>query len=145
LILGAAWVDRDLIRIKIASVNVPVPPKPERAETIAPATPRALSLTAPWVLSALPGCLIQTSDTTGPRDFVLPHLPPGAAVVAPRSWITYGDCTIIVGGDEAWVRRGPDRFYLPPHVRFFRIGSRLAVLRQDGPGMDLRIYEPAPQ
>ncbi|MBV8490060.1 MAG: hypothetical protein JO199_05960 [Candidatus Eremiobacteraeota bacterium] len=141
----AAWVNRDLIRIKIASVNVPVPPKPGRLQTVAPGTPRPLSISAPWILSALPGCLRQESDTTGPSAYTLAHLPAGAVPVASPVWLTYGDCTIIVGRDEAWVRRGPDRFYVPPHVRFFRAGQQLAVLRQDGPGTDLRVYDPAPQ
>jgi hypothetical protein len=142
--LVAAWVDRDLIRLKLASVYVRVPPKPERALGLAPPSARPLSIEAPWALSVLPACLIQMSDTTGPAAYVLAHLPPGAQAIAPPASLTYGNCTILVRGDEAYVRRGDDRFHIPPRIQFFRAGGALALLRRDGPGMDLRIYQPPP-
>jgi hypothetical protein len=143
--LVAAWVERDLIRFKLASVYLKVPPKSERAQALVAASPRPLSIEAPWALSVLPACLIQMSDTTGPAAYVLAHLPAGARVIAPPASLTYGNCTILLRGDEAYVRRGADRFHIPPHVQFFRAGEALALLRRDGPGMDLRIYQPPPR
>lgn len=140
--LVAVWVNRDLIRIKLASVYAKVPPKTAPAEPATLASPRPLSIEAPWALSALPDCLMQASHTTGPPDYVLAHLPPGARPIPPPATLSYGNCTILVRGDEAYVRRGPDRFHVPPHVQFFRAGDRLALLRRDGPGMDLRVYDP---
>ena len=58
--------NRDLIRIKIAGTNLPMPPKPEGMQTLPPPSSRPLDMTASWILSALPGCLLQRSETTGP-------------------------------------------------------------------------------
>jgi len=142
-IVVAGWMNRDLIRIKIASVYAPAPPKPLPSEGPGRGTPVPLSGDAPWALSALPECLVQISETTGPPDYVLPHLPPGSQPVHPPRTLRYGDCTIFVTGDEATVSRGADRFRIPPKIRFYRTSATLALLRVEGGGMDLRVYQPA--
>ena len=139
----AAWVNRDLIRIKIASVYARVPPKAG-----APGTPErrpagALWGDAPWALSALPECLIQTSESTGPSAYVRARLPAGAAAIVPPATLVYGDCSISIAGDEAYVRRGADRLRIPPRVRFYRAHGVLALVRQTAQGAELRIYQPA--
>ena len=139
----AGWVNRDLIRIKIASVYAPVPPKPQPPNAAGRARNLALGGDAPWALSALPECLIQTSESTGPLWFVRAHLPAGAvAVVAPAS-LKYGDCTIFIVDDEAYVRRGDDRLRIPPRVRFYRSPGVLALLSESSRGNVLRVYQPA--
>ncbi|MEO6835905.1 MAG: hypothetical protein ABI231_08370 [Candidatus Tumulicola sp.] len=140
----AGWVNRDMIRIKIASVYAPVAPKPEPSSTTGRGTTVGLRGDAPWALSALPECLIQTSESTGRRSYVLEHLPAGAVAVAAPASLTYGDCTISVSGDEAYVRRGSDRFRIPPHVRFYRAPGALALLYESASGgNELRVYRPA--
>ena len=139
----AGWMNRDLIRLKIAPVNTPVSPKPAPLQTVGSSTPPPLSGDAPWALSALPDCLIQTSETTGPSAYVLAHLPPGAQLVRPPAKLAYGDCTISIVGDEAYVVRGTDRYRIPPHVRFYRTAGWFAQLREYPNGNDLRIFQPA--
>ncbi len=143
--LIAAWTERDFIRIKLASVYASAPPKPAAPEPSGTPSGKGLSMVAPWALSALPECLIQQSDTTGPPAYVLAHLPAGARRIVPPATLQYGNCTILLRGDEAYVRRGADRFRIPPHVEYYRTSAGLAQLRRDGPGMDLRIYQPAGQ
>jgi hypothetical protein len=139
----AGWTNRDLIRIKIASIYARVPPKAAPPNPIA--TPNGVPLRgdAPWALSALPECLVQTSETTGPPHYVLSHLPPGATIVMPPAKLTYADCTISIADDEAIVTRGPDRFRIPPRVRFYRTGATLALLHVESGGMELRVYQPS--
>lgn len=139
----AGWINRDALRIKIASVYAPVPPKPEPATTTGGGAAIGLRGDAPWALSALPECLIQTSETTGPRSYVLAHLPPGAVALAAPATLKFGDCTISLVGDEAYVRRAADRFRIPPRARFYRAPGALVLLREDASGgYELRVYQP---
>lgn len=138
----AGWVNRDAIRIRIASVYVRVSPKPQASNVPGPGSSKGLGGDAPWALSALPECLVQTSKTTGPIAYVLEHLPDGAAPVAQPATLRYGDCTIELAGGAAVVRRGEDRFRIPPHVRLYRGPGVLALLRTASNGNELRVYEP---
>ena len=82
-LLAAAWVNRDLIRIKIASVYARVPPKAEPAAGRVGGAQAPLRGDAPWALSALPECLQQVSEASGSRSFVRAHLPAGATPIVP--------------------------------------------------------------
>jgi hypothetical protein len=139
----AAWVNRDLIRIKIASVYARVPPKPDAAGTSFHGTSVALTGDAPWALSALPECLSQRSESTGSRAYVLARLPAGAVPIVPPATLVYGDCNISIVGDEAYVRRGVDRLRIPPRVQFYRAKGLLALVRETTGSVELRVYEPA--
>jgi hypothetical protein len=141
-VLATAWAQRDLIRIKIASVNTPMSPKPEPSTTFGGASTKPLHGDAPWALSALPACLEQVSEVTGPSAYVLAHLPSGAVPVDPPASLVYGDCTISIAGGEAYVRRGGDRFHIPPTVRFYRAPGALVLLRIENNGNELRVYRP---
>lgn len=141
-IAAAGWVNRNAIRIKIASVYLRVTPKPQGSNVPGPAPSRGLGGDAPWALSALPECLTQISETTGPLAYVVRHLPAGARPVAPPATLRYADCTIELSGDEALVTRGNDRFRIPPRVRFYRASGTLALLHAGSDGNDLRVYEP---
>ena len=99
----AAWVNRDLIRVKIASVYARVPPKPSAALSHAGAPAPAMRGDAPWALSALPECLIQTSESSGSLEYVRAHLPRGAVPIVPPATLVYGDCSIRIAGSEAYV------------------------------------------
>ncbi|MGB6519172.1 MAG: hypothetical protein WBE79_11795, partial [Candidatus Cybelea sp.] len=66
----AAWVNRDLIRIKIASVYARVPAKAGAAAARGQAAIPALTGDAPWALSALPECLTQLSEWNGSLAYV---------------------------------------------------------------------------
>ncbi|HEX3670064.1 MAG TPA: hypothetical protein VHT92_00015 [Candidatus Cybelea sp.] len=142
-VVVAGWVNRDLIRIKIASVYARVPPKPAARTARTPATPNAFQGDAPWALSALPECLTQTSESNGTQAYVRTHLPAGAERVEPPSTLVYGDCSIRIVGDEAYVRRGNDRLRIPPRAIFYRAKRSLALIRETPQGAELRVYEPA--
>ena len=140
-VLATAWVQRDLIRIKIASVYA------HAAKAGASSGPVAgggapLRGDAPWALSALPECLIQTSEWSGSSSYVRAHLPAGAVAVAPPARLVYGDCAISIAGDEAYVRRGNDRLRIPPRVRFYRAAGLLAMIRETPDSAELRVYQP---
>lgn len=141
-VLVTGWVARDLIRIRIAAALGDVKAKPEAFHTAGAAPVFGLRGDAPWALSALPECVIQTSVTTGPRAYVLAHLPRAAAPVSSHAVLHYGNCTVTVDGNQAYVARGPDRFRIPPVVRLYRAPGALAVLREDGVGNELRVYGP---
>lgn len=138
----AAWVNRDLIRIKIASVYARVAAKPGHASSAPRETTEPLSGDAPWALSALPECLSQVSKSTGSLHYVNAHLPPNAERIAPPAKLRYADCTVTLEDDEAFVRRGADRFRIPPSVRFYRAEGLLAMLRESAGGVELRVYQP---
>jgi hypothetical protein len=139
----AAWAGRDLIRVKIASIYARAPAKAGGAGGSEAAVPPPLSGDAPWALSALPECLVQTSKSTGSRGYVRSHLPRNAVPIVPPATLVYGDCSITIAGDEAFVRRGNDRLRIPPHVRFYRAGGLLALERETPANAELRLYEPA--
>jgi hypothetical protein len=142
-VLGTAWANRELIRIKIAGVYARVPPKagPTGPGPGHPGT--GLRGDAPWALSALPECLSQTSESTGPPGYVRAHLPSKSVPIVPPATLVYGDCTITIAGDEAYVRRGADRLLIPPRVQFYRAPGKLALIREDSRGSQLRVYTPA--
>jgi hypothetical protein len=142
-VVVAAWVNRDLIRIKIASVYARVPAKPGAATGAKAAPDGALRGDAPWALSALPECLTQTSESNGPSAYVRTRLPAAATEIVPPATLVYGDCTIRVVGEEAYVLRGSDRLRIPPRVRFYRADGLLALLRETSAGAELRVYQPA--
>ena len=109
-VIIAGWMNRDMLRVKLASVYASAPPKAEPAEAIGTGSNVGLRGDAPWALSALPECLVQKSESTGPRAYVLAHLPPGAAAIEPPATLRVRDCGIELAGDAIYVRRGPDRF-----------------------------------
>jgi hypothetical protein len=139
----AAWVNRDLIVIKIASIYARAPAKPGGASRPGGGAVAPLRGDAPWALSALPDCLIQTSKSTGPLGYVRAHLPAGAVPIVPPATLVYGDCSITIAGDEAYVQRGEDRLRIPPRVQFYRAPGHLALLRESAGSVELRVYEPA--
>jgi len=142
-IVVAGWVNRDLIRIKIASAYARVAPKPGPSNAPEPERASALAGDAPWALSALPECLSQTSESRGPVRYVLARLPKGAVPIVPPASLVYGDCTIRIVGDEAYVSRGHDRLRIPPRVRFYRTADSIVLIRDDQESAELRVYEPA--
>jgi hypothetical protein len=141
-VVVAGWVNRDLIRIKIASVYARVSANPGAAASEQRASV-PLSGDAPWALSALPECLTQMTESMGTLAYVRAHLPHGAQAIAPPATLRYGDCSISIAGDEALVRRGPDRLRIPPRVQFYRTQGLLAMLRQTPQGAELRVYAPS--
>ncbi|HEY1867946.1 MAG TPA: hypothetical protein VGG70_06580 [Candidatus Cybelea sp.] len=139
----AGWANRDLIRIKIASVYAHVAAKPGNATASLRPTAAPLSGDAPWALSALPECLMQTAESTGSRHYVRAHLPAGSVPIRPPATLHYGDCSVTITGDEAYVRRGSDRLRIPPRVQFYRAQDLLVMIRETPQAVELRVYEPA--
>jgi hypothetical protein len=142
-VVVAGWANRDLIRIKLASMYVRSPARPGAFAGFERATTTPLSGDAPWALSALPECLTQTSESRGSLAYLRAHLPAGAAAIVPPARLVYGDCNIAIAGNEAFVRRGDDRLRIPPRALFYRAGNTLALIRRDATGNELRVYEPA--
>ena len=141
-VVVAAWVNRDLIRIKMASVYARVAPKPGVSSSMSSGGTASMSGDAPWALSALPECLTQVSKSTGSRRYVRAHLPHSARRIVPPARLAYGDCTISIDGDEAFVRRGSDRFRIPPRVQFYRVRGEVAMIRETAASVELRVYQP---
>ena len=142
-VLATAYANRDLIRIKIASVVVKVTPKPAEPEGNASGAGSAFTGDAPWALSALPDCLMQTASASGDKSYVQAHLPQGMVPVPAPTTLHYGPCTISLVDGEAYVKRGSDRLRIPPYVRFYRSGDHLALLRTTGSSAELRLYRPS--
>ncbi|MGZ3497017.1 MAG: hypothetical protein ACXVAM_09895 [Vulcanimicrobiaceae bacterium] len=142
-IAAAAYVNRDLIRIKIASVYAPVTPKPVSETPSARAHGGRFEGDAPWALSALPECLLQTSVTRGHLAYVRAHVPRSVQPLAVPASLHYGDCTIRVSEQSAEVLRGNDRFHIPGRVQFFTAPGVLAVLRAHDDVAELRTYSPS--
>jgi hypothetical protein len=141
----AAWTNRDLIRIKLASVYARAHANPGGGAGVERATAAPLSGDAPWALSALPECLTQTSESRGSFAYVRAHLPARAVPVLPPAKLVYGDCSITIEGDEAYVQRGADRLRIPPRVQFYHAEGELVLIRLATEGDELRVYEPAKQ
>lgn len=95
---------------------------------------------APWALSALPECLLQQSVWHGRSlHAVMAHMPANAQPVAEGTTLHYRDCEIRIRRSDALVRRGKDRFHIPPLSRFFLAGQNLVLLRSSM-GAELRVY-----
>lgn len=141
-VVVAGWTNRDLIRIKLASVYARAPAK-RGALTGYERASAPLTGDAPWALSALPECLTQTAESRGTLAYVRAHLPAGAVPIAPPATLVYGDCSITLAGEAAFVRRGADRLRIPPRAHFYRAGDRLVLIRLATEGDELRVYEPA--
>jgi hypothetical protein len=85
---------------------------------------------APWILSALPECLIpQNVYRAKDPGHVLKYLPHGAQPVEPGTTLRYRNCTIAVRTNDALVTRGKDRFVIPPASRFYTTAKLLVFLR----------------
>lgn len=140
-VVVAGWVNRDLIRLKIASVYARVTPKGAPSLPPLHGSVGELRGDAPWALSALPECLRQKLESRGTLRYVQSHLPANVVPIVPPRNLSYGDCTIEVRGRQAFVHRGSDAFRIPPNVQFFRAGDALAMLRVAGGSADLRVYE----
>lgn len=95
---------------------------------------------APWVLSALPECLIpQSTFRAKTVSNVLRYLPHGARPVVAGTTLSYRNCEVLVRADDALVTRGKDRFHIPPHSRFYTTSSRLIFIRMSR-WAELRTY-----
>ncbi len=136
----AGFANRDRLRLKIASVTPSVAPKSAQAPPPSKRKSSAFSGEAPWALSALPECFQQTSKSTGPRAYVLAHLPAGSAAVVSGESLTFSDCTVNVRGEAIDVQRGADRLRVPPPARLYRSGTVLSILRGNEGGYELRTY-----
>ena len=95
---------------------------------------------APWALSALPECLLQRRAFRAPSAAgVLRHLPAGSVRVRAGTTLAVRDCTISTRAGDLEVRRGADRFHIPPPSVLYEIPGGYALLHADG-GAELRLY-----
>jgi hypothetical protein len=143
-VVVASYVNRDRIRLKIASVYASVPPKAAQPGPPEHGNTRDVSIVAPWALSALPECLRQTFEATGSHAYVAAHLPAGYELQPSGTVLSYSDCIITTRGKDVLVRRGKDRFSVSPPSELFRKGSSIALIHDAGARSVLRIYQPAP-
>ena len=85
---------------------------------------------APWILSALPECLLpQSTYRRKTLREVLAYVPRDAHVVEPGTGLLYRDCRIAVRPDDAIVTRGRDRFHIPPDSHFYTTATKLVFVR----------------
>lgn len=138
-VAATAYLNRDLIRIKIKGTDFSAPAKASH-QGASTKKVEAFSGLASWALSALPECLTQQASSHGTATFVATQLPDDRVPVTPHSVLRYADCTIFYTGDEASVARGADRFSIPPHVRMYKSSKGLVVERIQGNFADMRIY-----
>ncbi|MFN2448369.1 MAG: hypothetical protein ABR508_01060 [Candidatus Baltobacteraceae bacterium] len=139
-VAAAGWVNRDRIRLKIASVYASVPPKASQTHRPLPRPHTNVAGDAPWALSALPECFTQVAKTTGPPPYVLAHLPAGLAMERDGARLKVADCALRVAGDAIFVHRGADHLRIPPPARLYDGPGQTAVLRSDAGGYELRVY-----
>lgn len=137
ILIGALLVHRASVAIQIASVRASVPPKPAADDARGAGTPPPLIGDAPWALSVLPECFHQRSEITGPRAFVLSHIPAGIPLT--NTVVQAANCTLTIGTDGAVVARGVDRLSIL-HAQFFRIGVDLGVYHPSGASAEFRRY-----
>ena len=96
---------------------------------------------APWALSALPDCFVQSSERTGSVAYVRAAIPARAQPVADGSRLSYGSCTILVRKSELLVDRGSDRLVVPPRAELYTSGHSLVLVRTTGNSAVLRTYD----
>ena len=140
-----AWVNRDLIRIKIASVYARVPAK-AGARRAPSGRVRCAALRGRRAVGALGAARVLDANVGIDRSASLrarASAAQRAVPIVPPATLVYGDCTITIAGDEAYVRRGADRLRIPPRVQFYRAADLLALIRETPPERELRVYEPA--
>jgi len=139
-LIVAAYANRDLIRIKIASVYAPVSPKPAPPQGGGPRPAQRFLADASWALSVLPECWQQAAKSTGDARYVRAHLPPGSVRADEGTTIRSNDCELRVGRSDAIVARGTDRLRLPAPTLVFRSPERLSILHLQGNRAELRTY-----
>jgi hypothetical protein len=139
-VIVAAYANRDLIRIKIASVYARVSPKPVQHESSGLRSETKFLADASWALSVLPECWKQAAKSTGDAQYVRAHLPPDSVQEPAGTAIRANDCTLLVRGSDAVVERGRDRLRLPAPTYIFRSPQRLSVFSLHGANAELRTY-----
>jgi hypothetical protein len=96
------------------------------------------------VLSALPECLRQIFEAVGSRAYVASRIPAGYAAQPAGTQLQFADCSLAVRANDVLVRRGADKYYVPPPAQLFKRASSIALMHEAGARAILRIYEPAP-
>jgi hypothetical protein len=139
-VFATAWNNRELIKILIAPTTLPAAPKPQATDAPSNRIDVPLRGDAPWALSALPDCLNEATVSRGTLAYVHSKMPTGANEIAAGTTLHYGPCTISFTGDEAVVTRGEDRLRIPPHLKLYKAGTTLVLLRTTGPTGELRTY-----
>lgn len=134
LVVGAIVIvtayDQYRLRIVVRGGRGTMAPRAEATVRPVAHRERGLRGAAPWALSALPECMLQTQEWTGTLPTVRAHLPHGARQAAPGSALRYGDCTILVSRDQAVVRRGDDVLVVPPVSHLYTFATRAGGTRE---------------
>ncbi len=145
VVIVAGYANRERLGLKVASVNVSVPPR--AAQTPPPSKRRAVAFKgdATWALSALPECFVEQSKSTSRTlKYVMAHLPIDLQMVRPPRTLHYADCAVHIVGETIYVDRGADRLRIPPPARLYAGGRHLALLLGTEGGYELRVYEAQP-
>jgi len=135
------------LRIVVRGGSGTMPPHASSSAPPSARYARGLRGAAPWALSALPECLLQTEEWKGTLGAVLAHLPRGARSVPPATTLDYGDCAILVSSNRAVVHRGRDWLTIPPVAHLYTFassGGGVALVRSSCAGAEcaavLRVY-----
>ncbi len=119
IFVGVTVHYRYRLPINVGSGRATMPPHASSSAPPSAHAERGLHGQAPWALSALPECMIQTDEWKGSFDGVRAHLPRNARAVHAWSVLHYGDCTIFVSHDQALVHRGDDWLQIPPIAHLY--------------------------
>jgi len=139
VLLGLAFQRRGP-PLDVASVRSEGTPSAPRKQGDAPPPPRGVNGAAPWALSALPECFVQTAKAHGPLPFVRAQIPPSAQPVVGDLRLRVADCTLHVYANAALVERGTEQLFVPADAHFFMNRQTLFLLRRDGEVSELRSY-----
>jgi hypothetical protein len=98
------------------------------------------SVSASWIMSALPACFLESERNAGPLDALRAKIPPPGARLAPGTRFTSGECAVEVRSADVVVVRGADRMQAP-HASLYRVGDRLVLVSVTRRLAEIRIYD----
>jgi hypothetical protein len=143
-VAGSALVaQRASVAIHVAATPIGTPTPTVESRSAAGSRPRprqTFTASAPWVLSALTDCFIETDRVSGPLSKLLPLFPPARERLLPGTQFERGPCRVDVHANSIIVVRGTDRMRVP-HGTLYRTPSHLILTSTDGPTADIRTYE----
>ena len=129
--------------LRVATVSSTGSPSPPRRQAASTFTPGPVTGDAPWALSAVPECFVQSAEARGPRRYALAHLPADATRLSEGTTVSASDCVAWVHGGNVILVRGGERLRVPSASLYvFGRDAGLAVLSRDRERSVLRVYRP---
>ncbi|MGB8267032.1 MAG: hypothetical protein WCE44_11945 [Candidatus Velthaea sp.] len=128
------------IRVSATPAGSPTPTLEHRsAGADEPQPAQTFTASAPWIMSALPGCFVESERATGRLGAMRNKFPAADARIQPGAAFVSGECHVEVLGDAVIVERGTDRMRAP-HARLYRVAGRLVLVTIANGTADIRTY-----